>query len=271
MPPSTFSYPLQLDPNLSGLERFYVRLFGAPILGLRIRFRYLAPILKSLQGEQFTRIGDAGSGRGLLTIHLARTFPSARVTGLDIDTEQVDLNNSIVAKLGVDNCEFRIQDVTRLDLDSTYDFVLSTDNLEHLEDDRRQCEIFYRCLAPGGAILIHTPHETRKVFGFKRTNFMGIEGHVRPGYTVPGLSAMLESVGFEVEAGLHSYGSFETLANDISYAITGGHERRRGLYALAFPALLALSQLGRLTTPKEGSGVVVLARKPSSPGETHST
>ncbi|MFQ5524851.1 MAG: class I SAM-dependent methyltransferase [Thermoanaerobaculia bacterium] len=260
----SFSFPLGLDSKISGPERLYIRVFGTPILGLRIRARYLLPVLRDLEREPFRVIADAGSGRGLFALHLARRFPEAQVTGLDIDEDQVERNNSIATRLGYGNCSFRIQDVTRLDEGPPSDFILSTDNLEHLEDDRRQCGVFFRSLEPGGRILIHTPHETRKVFGLKRQNFMGIEGHVRPGYTVPGLSAMLEEAGFEIEQGFHSYGSFETLANDISYLITGGREKRRWLYAAAFPGLLLLSRLGRLSKPREGSGVVILARKPKS-------
>lgn len=261
----SFSFPLGLDADLSAAERLYIRILGTPILGLRIRSRYLLPVLEDLEALPFRDIADAGSGRGLFTFHLARRFPEARVTGMDIDREQVARNSAIAAELGHDNCRFRVQDVTRLDGGPAFDLILSTDNLEHLEDDRRQCRVFFRALRPGGRILIHTPHETRKVFGFKRQNFMGIEGHVRPGYTVPGLSAMLEEAGFEIERAFHSYGSFETLANDISYLITEGAERRKLLYALAFPGLLLLSQLGRLARPREGSGVVILARKPDRP------
>ena len=262
----SFSYPLRFDTTLSAGERAYVRLFGAPILGLRIRARYLLPALERLERLPLQRIADAGSGRGLFTFELARRFPQTEVVGMDIDAEQVRRNNAIAERLGYGNCRFEVQDVTALDPDSAYDLILSTDNLEHLEEDRRQCDIFFRALNPGGFILFHTPHETRKVLGLRRRNFMGIEGHVRPGYTVPGLSAMLEDAGFSVERGFHSYGSFETLANDISYLITRGHERRKAIYALAFPFLLLLSQVGRLTTPREGSGVVILAQRPTETG-----
>lgn len=258
----SFSAPLRLDATLSAAEKLYIRLFGAPILGLRIRSRYLLPVLDDLRDLPLKRIADAGSGRGLFTLQLAQRFPHSEVIGMDINEDQVARNNAIAGRLGYTNCRFRIQDVTRLDADETFDLILSTDNLEHLDDDHRQCGVFFRALNPEGRILIHTPHETRKVFGLKRQNFMGIEGHVRPGYTVSRLSAMLENAGLEVERGFHSYGSIETLANDVSYLITGGREKNKALYALAFPLLLWMSQLGRLTTPREGSGVIVLARRP---------
>jgi SAM-dependent methyltransferase len=260
----SFGHVLRFDPTLSVAERLYVRLLGVPILGLRIRARYLLPVISRLEGKRFSKIADAGSGRGLFTFYLATRFPDAEVVGMDIDRRQIAVNNSIAARLDQKNCRFLVQDVTELPAEASYGLILSTDNLEHLEDDRAQCAAFYRALAPGGNLLVHVPHLTRNVFGWRRINFMGIEGHVRPGYTKESLTSMLREAGLEIEEAVYSYGSFETLANDLSYLVTGGREKRRHLYALVFPLLLAISQLGRLSTPRQGSGVVVLARRPAA-------
>ena len=259
--PEKFGSEVAFDPTLSAMERWYVRLFGPPILGLRIRARYLLPLLKALELPLRAHIADAGSGRGCFTFFLARLFPQAQVTGMDITETQIGRNNRLTETLGYTNCRFQRQDVTELPVLEEYDFVLSTDNLEHIEEDREQCAVFYRVLKPRGYILFHVPHLTRNLFGWRRPNFMGIEGHVRPGYTLDGLCNMLREAGFCIEEAFYSYGWIETLANDISYLITGGRERRKWLYAPIFPFLLLVSRLGRLSQPKEGSGVVVLARK----------
>ena len=253
---------IRLDPGMSLLERIYIWLFGVPILGLRVRARYLLPIIESLQDTGITKVVDAGSGRGLFTFQLASTFPDAEVLGFDINQVQVEKNNQVASLLGLDNCHFVFQDVTKLKAEAEFGLILSTDNLEHLEDDQRQCQVFFSSLKPGGRILFHVPHVTRNLFGWRRTNFMGIEGHVRPGYTIQGLSQMLEETGFEIEDAFYSYTWLETLANDISYLITGGREKRKALYALAFPALMVIALLGRVSKSREGSGVVVLAKKP---------
>ena len=38
---------------------------------------------------------------------------------------------------------------------------------------------------------------------------MGIEGHVRPGYTLKGLTGMLEAAGFQIEEAFYTYNSIE--------------------------------------------------------------
>jgi len=258
-----FSRPLLLDPALSSAERAYVRLWGVPVLGLRMRARYLLPVLDRLPVDGVRRIADAGSGRGLFTFHLARRFPAAEVVGLDIDRGQVERNNAVTAGLGVGNCRFELADVTHMAPDEDWDLILSTDNLEHLEDDRAQARVFCNALRPGGRLVVHTPHRTRHVFGWSRQNFMEIEGHVRPGYTRQELSELLSGAGLHVEEARYSYNSIETLANDLSFLITGGRERRRILYALAFPLLIAIAQLGRpFPARRIGSGLVVVARRP---------
>lgn len=257
----SLGFEIAFDPALTVMERWYTKLFGPPILGLRIRARYLRPILEDLELPLRAKIADAGSGRGCFTFFTARLFPQAQVTGMDIEEPQVRRNNQIAEILGYWNCRFQRQDVTKLPAGEEYDFILSTDNLEHLEQDRNQCSVFYRALKPGGSILFHVPHVTRNLFGWRRPNFMGIEGHVRPGYTLDGLCGMLREVGFAIDRAFYSYGWMETFVNDVSYLITGGREKRKWLYAPLFPFLLLLSKLGRTPQSGDGSGVVVLAKK----------
>jgi len=265
-----FGRELLLDPALGPGERLYARLFGVPVLGLRVRAHYLVPEIDALARRIRPRkVADAGSGRGLLTAHLARAFPEAEVVGFDVDARQVERDNAMVRAAGLANCRFEVRDVTRLEIDEELDLILSTDNLEHLEDDRGQCRIFHRALRPGGWLLVHVPHRTRNLFGWRRENFMEIEGHVRPGYTRGGLTALLEQAGFEVAHTAYSYNSIETLANDLSFLVTGGREKRKLLYALVFPFLLGLAHLGAdlggRGHPKEGSGLLALARRPKRP------
>ena len=267
LPESSFGSPLLRDPKLSRLEKAYIRTFGVPVLGLRIRARHLSPVIERLRGRSYPAILDAGCGRGLFTCLLARSFPESSVTGVDIDRDQLDRNTTIAARSGYQNCHFAVHDVTDLTILGPCDLILSTDNLEHLEDDRKQCRVFHDTLRPGGGLLIHTPHITRNLFGWRRENFMGIEGHVRPGYTLKGLTGMLEDAGFHIEEAFYTYNSIETLANDLSYLITAGRERRKVLYAAVFPLLLLLSQLDRSRPRRDGSGLVVLARKPTSEPE----
>lgn len=256
-----FGSELALTPGLPRLVRAYIRLFGAPILGLRVRARAILPLLREI-GEP-KRVADAGSGRGMMTLACARAFPDAQVVGLDLNDALNQANAEIARALGVGNVKFLSCDVLKIDSLGEFDAILTTDNFEHLENDLGCAQVFYRILSPGGCLIVHVPHLTRNLFGWHRTNWMNIEGHVRPGYTRDSLTQLLTRAGFEMMRCEYNYNSIETLANDLSYLITGGHERNKALYALAFPFLLGLAGLGGLyRSTRDGSGLVALARKP---------
>jgi len=255
-----FGSELALTPGLSPVERFYIRLFGAPILGLRVRARTILPFLDKITAPR--RIADAGCGRGMITLACARRFPGVEVLGLDLDEKQNRINNGIAVELGFERLRFVTVNALRLSELGKFDLVISTDMLEHLENDLGAVRVFYEALEPGGHLLVHVPHLTRNIFGWERPNWMDIEGHVRPGYTKDGLIKLLTRGGFVVTTCIYNYNSMETLVNDISKLITGAKERNKGPYALVFPVLLFVSYVGSFyRSEKTGSGLVALAKK----------
>jgi SAM-dependent methyltransferase len=255
-----FGSELALTPGLTPLERIYVKLFGAPILGLRVRARTILPFLDQIPDPR--RIADAGCGRGMITLACARRFPAAEVFGVDLDEGQNIINTAIAEKRGCKKVQFVTMDAMRLPELGRFDLIISTDMLEHLKDDLGAVRMFCEALEPNGHLLVHVPHLTRNIFGWQRENWMDIEGHVRPGYTKDELTRLLARGGLHVKACIYNYNTMETLANDISKLITGARERNKGLYALVFPLLLFFSFLGSFyRSQKSGSGLVALAVK----------
>jgi SAM-dependent methyltransferase len=246
-------------PGLSDLERLYVRVFGYPALGLRVRAKTILPLIRSL--PEPARILDAGCGKGVFTFASARIFPQALVIGTDSSLELVERNTILAERLGTKNIQFETQDLTQLEALEAYDLIIATDVLEHVDDDRGLLSRFFYALQRGGHLVLHVPHVTRHVLGWSRLNFTEIEGHVRPGYSLDDLLQMLIETGFEVKEAFYNYNSLDTLMNDISYLITEGHERRKLLYALCFPWLLLGNWLANSIRPLKGSGLVVLAKR----------
>jgi len=255
-----FGSELALTPGLTPLERIYVKLFGAPILGLRVRARTILPFLDQIPDPR--RIADAGCGRGMITLACARRFPTAEVFGVDLDEDQNRVNSEIAKKVGLKKVQFVTMDAMKLPELGRFDLIISMDMLEHLDDDLGAVKMFCEALGPSGHLLVHVPHLTRNIFGWQRENWMDIDGHVRPGYTKDGLTRLLARGGLHVKICIYNYNTMETLANDISKLITGARERNKGLYALVFPLLLFFSFLGSFyRSQKSGSGLVALAVK----------
>lgn len=252
-------YEQSKNNRLSRFEKLYIRVFGYPALGLHIRFAAVLKYLKYVDSPE--KILDAGCGSGVLSFEMAKLFRSALILGVDNRHNVVNENNDIAQKCDLENCNFINIDLFNLSGKGDFDLILSTDNLEHMDDDDRLLELFYSLLTQNGKIIIHVPNIKRNLFGWKRTNFMKIEGHVRPGYYKEELVSKLNKAGFELLYSSYSYNSFETLFNDISFLITGGREKNKYLYALLFPILLILTKLFKYWPTGIGSGLVILARK----------
>ncbi len=246
---------LSLDPKRSRFERAYARVLGAPANGLRIRLRRVLPET----GGTFTSILDAGCGAGVFSFELAKRHPEAQVLGIDSDADLVDRANTIARRAGLTNCRFETGDVTALDYDGDFDLVVSVDNLEHVDDDVTAMKGLLRALRPDGRLVLHVPgYERRWLLLGRRGNF-DVPGHVRPGYRHDELVHKLEGAGFVVVSCTATYGIIETFTNNISYLVTGADEKRKGLYALVFPLLLAVSYAGKFSRPRWGAGVLAVA------------
>lgn len=249
------------DPRLGALKKAYVKVFGIPISGMRIRLRRILP---EIQGD-FTSIADLGCGKGIFSFELARRFPRAQVVGIDIDEKQVAINREIGRKHGHENVTFEVGDILKLHAREKFDLVLSVDNLEHIADDGRALGTIHESLKPGGTLFCHVPALDRIwLFAGMRTNF-DVEGHVRPGYRQEEITERIEQAGFEIEWIKPTYGYLETVTNNLSYLITGARQKNAMAYALAFPLLNAVAWLGRNQDPgTRGAGFLVRASKSGS-------
>lgn len=246
---------LAYNPEYSVLERAYIRVFGAPVNGLRIRLAHVMPATRG----NYRRILDAGCGRGTFSMELAKAHPEAEIVGVDLDEEILSKASHVAAKAGLDNLRFQIADVTALPFDSEFDLVVSVDNLEHVEDDVAAMRCLRKALRPDGRLVVHVPGYYRRWPVFRKSVNFDVPGHMRPGYLIEELEEKLARAGFAVDNARPTYGFLENLSNNISYAISGAEQKNKALYALVFPFLLVMSNLGAFARPKWGAGVLATA------------
>jgi len=101
------------------------------------------------------RIADVGCGQGWSTIGVARAFPSAEVTGLDLDDASIADARRHAVDAGVgDEVRFVAGDASALSRLGPFDLVMV---LETLHDLARPVEFLAAAraaLAPGGAVLV---------------------------------------------------------------------------------------------------------------------
>lgn len=251
-----FGREIAEDPALSFAERWYIRLLGAPVQGLRVRARYVLPHVPG----GVRKVLDVGCGRGAFVLHLARRG-HAFVAGMDLDADRLRRARVASRRLALSNAHWFVGDILCAGLRGGFDVVLCVDNLEHIDDDAGALSAMRECLADGGRLVLHVPSLERRwpVFAWKE-NF-DAPGHVRPGYDIERLRALLLEAGFRIEHLRPTYGVLENLANNISYMITQAREKNRALYALVFPILLFITFLGRGAHPSRGAGILAVAAR----------
>ena len=247
------------DSSLHILEKIYVHLFGIPIIGYRIRSRYILPLLAEVKN---CKILDAGCGRGFFSAALAFGDSNNDIAAMDIDEQMVNKNTSIFSRLAIRNVKFKRKNLFDLDNKNYFDFIVSIHNMEHVEKDDELLKIFHRCLKTGGKILIQVPTPPEKYY-FKSRILREFPGHVRAGYTPGQLSGKLETAGFRISY-CRKIGNFgEQFICQLGTVITKCEEKNRVIYAMVFPFLLLASFLFYHAGRKDGGqlGLMCMAQK----------
>jgi SAM-dependent methyltransferase len=118
---------------------------------------------RHLKGQKDLHILNAGCGSGELSLQLAAA--GHRVLGIDPSPDYIDLARRNAEQIGVENCSFLVSSIEDFDTEETFDCVVATDVLEHIEDDVTAFEKLVRLVKPDGIVLITVP-AGQWLFGF---------------------------------------------------------------------------------------------------------
>ncbi len=209
---------------------------------------------------------DAGSGFGQYDYTMSLQFPEARITGLDIKEEQIEDCNTFFKKIKRnDRVKFTYADLTQFSNPESYDFALSVDVMEHIEDDVAVFRNIYKSLRPGGILLISTPSDQggSDVHHDHEDSF--IEEHVRDGYAISDIEDKLKSVGFKGITSKYAYGTPGKISWRLSMKIPIKMVNISKIflvllpfyYLVTFPFSFILNVIDVNTNHKTGTGLVV--------------
>ena len=122
-----------------------------------------------------------GSGIGGAAFHLVKAH-GARVTGIDLAEEMVNIGLERTAQLGMgDSVKFLLGDVLETEFPEAFDIVWSRDAFMHIPDKPRLFSRLYSLLAPGGRLVItdyargKTPGSAEFEAYIKKTGYSVIE------------------------------------------------------------------------------------------------
>ncbi len=208
---------------------------------------------------------DAGSGFGNYAYYLCREFPNARILGLEIEEEHVNDAAAFAEAMGNEQLQFQKADITEMDYKDRFDFVLSVDVLEHIEDDKDLLKRYFTSLKKGGHFIASTP----SIYRVYKDDCDFVDEHYRDGYAIEDIQIKCKEAGFESVDIRFGYGFWGDLSWRLGIRDTmklvgkgvWGKALAPLYFLLIFPLMLLFMCLDYVFPKKLGTGMIVHAVK----------
>lgn len=147
------------------------RFFGDMNIGGRIRANHVLKAVKSFDLNK-KKILDAGSGDGCYSFHLSKYEPSTHITAVEMDESKIKNCLQIADQLYTNNIDFVHGNVLSIDYEEEFDYVICSDVLEHIPQDRLAIKKLYAALKPEGMLVLHVPGLSNKPPLWERSVFL---------------------------------------------------------------------------------------------------
>ena len=217
-----------------------------------------------------SEILDAGCGFGQYTWRMSSLSKSWKIKAIDINKEQIeDCRNFIEMTNRKNRVMFETGDLTQLNEKSRYDFVLTVDVMEHIEQDELVFSNFYSSLKDKGILMISTPSDQGGSDVHDNDDHSFIDEHVRDGYSKTDIEKKLRSAGFGRTEILYTYGPAGTISWNLSMKYPIKMINRSYVfyvllpfyYLIFFPFCLIFNFIDLYSHNEKGTGLLVIAYK----------
>jgi len=213
---------------------------------------------------------DAGSGFGQYSYYLSGLGKNIHIDAVDVKEEQIADCTRFFLQIGRENVTFAVADLTAFRKPGLYDFILSVDVMEHIQDDELVFRNLHESLKPGGMVLISTPSDQggSDVHDHDEENSF-IDEHVRDGYGIADIQEKLKRAGFQKIEAHYTYGKPGQIGWKLSmkYPILMLNVSKIFFlilpfyYLLTFPLALICNAFDLWLKHKTGTGLIVKAWK----------
>lgn len=237
-----------------------------------LRSWYVRRELKELRkyfGKKKLNIFDAGCGYGQYSYFMNKNLMPNEIYSVDVKEKWINDCKEFFHSSNIDSISFAVEDLTKIEHENKFDIVVCVDVMEHIEEDKKVFENFYRALKPNGFLLINSP----SIFGgsdvHDEESDSFISEHARDGYSLEDLSDKLTPLGFKIYKHKYTYGFWGDKAwrlgikypmlllnfSKIFFIILPFY------YLVTFPFTFLMMYIDYISDDKIGSGINLIAQK----------
>ena len=110
---------------------------------------------------------ELGCGWGSLSLWMAEHYPNSRITAVSNSATQKAWIDAQAVKDGLTNLEVLTRDMRELEIDRTFDRVVSVEMFEHMRNYQELMRRIARWLVPGGMLFVHVFSHARVPYLFE--------------------------------------------------------------------------------------------------------
>jgi ubiquinone/menaquinone biosynthesis C-methylase UbiE len=111
--------------------------------------------------ESGSTIVDLGTGPGLLSIELHKLLPQAKIMGIDLSSDMLEIARRNAEEAGMSNFETRLGKAEEIPIESnSVNLVVTQSSFHEWEDQRKGLSENFRILKPGGSLILKDYNRT---------------------------------------------------------------------------------------------------------------
>ena len=110
--------------------------------------------LRRILGDKKISIFDAGTGYGQYSYFMAKKLLPNDIFAIDVKEQWIKDCKEFFESRKISNVSFGIEDLTEIDHENKFDLIVSVDVMEHIVDDVKVFQNFYRALKPAEAMCM---------------------------------------------------------------------------------------------------------------------
>ena len=113
--------------------------------------------LRKLFADKTIEIYDAGTGFGQYSYFMSKKLIPANIFSVDVKEDWIKDAEIFYSQIKVQNVKFKVEDLLQINHDNKFNLILCVDVMEHIAEDVKVFQNFYKALRPNGYLLINSP------------------------------------------------------------------------------------------------------------------